>query len=110
MLFTAGIASAKYFFKHVSRQNTLTQARRNISRHYDLVIGSTKTTHFLPFVPSNQENSMKMEENRDRAGYDHYVVCAEQRTFFIVPGRDNDILLRDIQGQIPQLLFYKRTI
>lgn len=36
MLFTAGIASAKYFFHHVSRQNTLTQARRNISRHYDL--------------------------------------------------------------------------
>ncbi|KAF8016552.1 hypothetical protein BT93_H1921 [Corymbia citriodora subsp. variegata] len=36
MLLTAGITSAKYFFKHVSRQNTLTQARRNISRHYDL--------------------------------------------------------------------------
>ncbi|XP_050375275.1 uncharacterized protein LOC126792840 [Argentina anserina] len=36
MLFTASIASAKYFFQHVSRQNTLTQARRNISRHYDL--------------------------------------------------------------------------
>ncbi|XP_044484696.1 tuberculostearic acid methyltransferase UfaA1-like isoform X2 [Mangifera indica] len=36
MLLTAGIASAKYFFRHVSRQNTLTQARRNISRHYDL--------------------------------------------------------------------------
>ncbi|XP_039154814.1 uncharacterized protein LOC104414445 [Eucalyptus grandis] len=36
MLLTAGIASAKYYFKHVSRQNTLTQARRNISRHYDL--------------------------------------------------------------------------
>ncbi|KAM7253007.1 hypothetical protein ACFE04_025625 [Oxalis oulophora] len=36
MLFTAGIASAKYFFNHVSRKNTLTQARRNISRHYDL--------------------------------------------------------------------------
>ncbi|KAF8016606.1 hypothetical protein BT93_H1967 [Corymbia citriodora subsp. variegata] len=36
MLLTAGIASAKYFFKHVSRQNTLTQARRNISQHYDL--------------------------------------------------------------------------
>ncbi|KNA06672.1 hypothetical protein SOVF_178870 [Spinacia oleracea] len=36
MLFTAGIASAKYFYHHVSRQNTLTQARRNISRHYDL--------------------------------------------------------------------------
>ncbi|CAG7889397.1 unnamed protein product [Brassica rapa] len=36
MFLTAGLASAKYFFKHVSRQNTLTQARRNISRHYDL--------------------------------------------------------------------------
>lgn len=36
LFFTAGIASAKYFLKHVSRQNTLTQARRNISRHYDL--------------------------------------------------------------------------
>lgn len=41
MLLTAGIASAKYFFRHVSRQNTLTQARRNISRHYDLVISFT---------------------------------------------------------------------
>lgn len=36
MLFTASVASAKYFYHHVSRQNTLTQARRNISRHYDL--------------------------------------------------------------------------
>ncbi|XP_022138739.1 uncharacterized protein LOC111009831 [Momordica charantia] len=36
LLFTATIASAKYFFQHVLRQNTLTQARRNISRHYDL--------------------------------------------------------------------------
>ncbi|GMN53354.1 hypothetical protein TIFTF001_022498 [Ficus carica] len=38
MLMTASIASAKFFFQHVSRQNTLTQARRNISRHYDLAI------------------------------------------------------------------------
>ncbi|KAI4368428.1 hypothetical protein MLD38_016985 [Melastoma candidum] len=36
MLLTAGVTSAKYFLKHASRQNTLTQARRNISRHYDL--------------------------------------------------------------------------
>ncbi|XVF28550.1 hypothetical protein REPUB_Repub15cG0039400 [Reevesia pubescens] len=36
LLFTAGLTSAKHFFKHVLRQNTLTQARRNISRHYDL--------------------------------------------------------------------------
>ncbi|XP_022722301.1 uncharacterized protein LOC111279604 isoform X4 [Durio zibethinus] len=36
LLFTAGLTSAKNFFKHALRQNTLTQARRNISRHYDL--------------------------------------------------------------------------
>ncbi|XWS39151.1 hypothetical protein CRYUN_Cryun18bG0025500 [Craigia yunnanensis] len=35
-LLTAGVASAKYFLKHLLRQNTVTQARRNISRHYDL--------------------------------------------------------------------------
>ncbi|XP_038722458.1 tuberculostearic acid methyltransferase UfaA1-like isoform X1 [Tripterygium wilfordii] len=36
LLLTAGVASAKYFFQHFLRQNSLTQARRNISRHYDL--------------------------------------------------------------------------
>ncbi|MCE3051078.1 cfs1-like protein [Datura stramonium] len=36
LLFTAALSSAKYFIQHVSNQNTLTQARRNISRHYDL--------------------------------------------------------------------------
>eukprot|EP01018_Ginkgo_biloba_P030447 Gb_22957 [translate_table: standard] len=36
MLFTAGYWSATSFLRHVSRKNTLTQARRNISRHYDL--------------------------------------------------------------------------
>ncbi|KAI4318147.1 hypothetical protein L6164_025951 [Bauhinia variegata] len=36
VFFTAGLASARYFMEHVSRQNTITQARRNISRHYDL--------------------------------------------------------------------------
>ncbi|CAN8258365.1 unnamed protein product [Cochlearia groenlandica] len=36
MFLTAGAASAKYFLKHVFNMNTLTQARRNISRHYDL--------------------------------------------------------------------------
>ncbi|KAL3634450.1 hypothetical protein CASFOL_021504 [Castilleja foliolosa] len=36
LLFTSALASAKYFVQHVSRKNTLTQARRNISKHYDL--------------------------------------------------------------------------
>ncbi|CAH8360258.1 unnamed protein product [Eruca vesicaria subsp. sativa] len=36
MFITAGLASATHFLKHFSRQNTLTKARRNISRHYDL--------------------------------------------------------------------------
>ncbi|RDX75481.1 ufaA1, partial [Mucuna pruriens] len=33
---TSALTSAKFFIDHVSRRNTLTQARRNISRHYDL--------------------------------------------------------------------------
>ncbi|KAF3676377.1 putative primary amine oxidase-like [Capsicum annuum] len=36
VLFTAALSSATYFIRHVSNRNTLTQARRNISRHYDL--------------------------------------------------------------------------
>ncbi|BAF21532.1 Os07g0474600, partial [Oryza sativa Japonica Group] len=36
MLLTAGVASAKYFLRHVSRKNTVTQTRQNISQHYDL--------------------------------------------------------------------------
>ncbi|CAN4120577.1 unnamed protein product [Withania somnifera] len=36
LLFTAALSSAKYFIHHISNRNTLTQARRNISCHYDL--------------------------------------------------------------------------
>ncbi|XP_055826279.1 uncharacterized protein LOC129894623 [Solanum dulcamara] len=36
LLFTAALSSAKYFIQHVSKWNTLTQARRNISHHYNL--------------------------------------------------------------------------
>ncbi|KAM3708338.1 hypothetical protein ACJW31_02G089600 [Castanea mollissima] len=36
LIFTAAIGSTSYFLKHFSRKNTLTQARRNISRHYEL--------------------------------------------------------------------------
>uniref|UniRef100_A0A804HTR5 Cyclopropane-fatty-acyl-phospholipid synthase n=1 Tax=Musa acuminata subsp. malaccensis TaxID=214687 RepID=A0A804HTR5_MUSAM len=36
LLLTAGVASARSFLWHISRRNTTTQARQNISRHYDL--------------------------------------------------------------------------
>ncbi|XP_004247760.1 uncharacterized protein [Solanum lycopersicum] len=36
LFYTAALSSATYFIRHVSNRNTLTQARRNISRHYDL--------------------------------------------------------------------------
>ncbi|WVZ57371.1 hypothetical protein U9M48_007764 [Paspalum notatum var. saurae] len=36
LLLTAGVASAKYILSHVSRKNSVTQTRRNISEHYDL--------------------------------------------------------------------------
>ncbi|KAK1362598.1 Mycolic acid cyclopropane synthase [Heracleum sosnowskyi] len=45
MFLTAGIASAKSYFHHVLQKNTLTQARRNISRHYDL-----SNEHFALFL------------------------------------------------------------
>ncbi|KAL4643622.1 hypothetical protein ACB092_02G105800 [Castanea dentata] len=36
LIFTAAVGSAGYILKHFSRKNTITQARRNISRHYEL--------------------------------------------------------------------------
>ncbi|KAK4266195.1 hypothetical protein QN277_027154 [Acacia crassicarpa] len=36
ILFTSCRASAKFFIEHALTNNSLTQARRNISRHYDL--------------------------------------------------------------------------
>ncbi|XP_061995808.1 uncharacterized protein LOC133713792 isoform X2 [Rosa rugosa] len=36
LLKEACLAPARYLFHHVSRQNSLTEARRNISHHYDL--------------------------------------------------------------------------
>jgi hypothetical protein len=45
MLLTAGVSSAKYFLRHLSRKNSVTQTRRNISQHYDLV--STSLCVFL---------------------------------------------------------------
>ncbi|KAF3631338.1 putative endo-1,3(4)-beta-glucanase 2-like [Capsicum annuum] len=36
MLLTTALSAAKYFICHVSNQNTLTQARHNISHHYDM--------------------------------------------------------------------------
>ncbi|PHT85634.1 hypothetical protein T459_07740, partial [Capsicum annuum] len=36
MFFTVAVLSTKYFIRHVSNQNTLTQARKSISLQYDL--------------------------------------------------------------------------
>ncbi|KAK8960960.1 hypothetical protein KSP40_PGU014589 [Platanthera guangdongensis] len=36
LFLTAGVASAAYFFKHMSMKNTVSQARHNISQHYDV--------------------------------------------------------------------------
>ncbi|OMO95385.1 Amine oxidase [Corchorus olitorius] len=71
-LFTAGIASAKYFLKHVLRQNTLTQARRNISRHYDLLkaqnsfqINLQSNEHFALFMDETMQYSSGIFKNED---------------------------------------------
>ncbi|XP_029123577.1 uncharacterized protein [Elaeis guineensis] len=36
ILFTAGLQSARYFLRHISRHNAVAQTPKNISRHYDL--------------------------------------------------------------------------
>ncbi|KAL6571395.1 hypothetical protein OROHE_003038 [Orobanche hederae] len=69
LLFTSALASAKYFFQHVSRKNTPTQARRNISRHYDLsnelfsfFLDETMTYSCAIF--KNQEENLKIAQLR----------------------------------------------
>ncbi|KAE9589768.1 putative cyclopropane-fatty-acyl-phospholipid synthase [Lupinus albus] len=60
VFFTAGLASAKFFIEHISRQNTLTQARRNISRHYDL-----SNELFALFLDESMTYSCGVFKNKD---------------------------------------------
>jgi cyclopropane-fatty-acyl-phospholipid synthase len=48
LLGISGVAFAKYFLRHAVRKNSVTQARKNISEHYDLV--SELCLHF--YFPS----------------------------------------------------------
>ncbi|KAE9612107.1 putative cyclopropane-fatty-acyl-phospholipid synthase [Lupinus albus] len=60
VFFTAGLASAKFFIDHISRKNTLTQARRNISRHYDL-----SNELFALFLDETMTYSCGVFKNKD---------------------------------------------
>ncbi|KAL8241760.1 hypothetical protein R6Q59_012062 [Mikania micrantha] len=60
ILLTAGISSAKYFFHHFMRKNTLTQARSNISQHYDL-----SNEHFSLFMDETMTYSCAIFESED---------------------------------------------
>ncbi|KAI0491367.1 hypothetical protein KFK09_025627 [Dendrobium nobile] len=62
LLLTAGVASARYFLQHISRKNSLSQARLNISRHYDLsndffslILDETMTYSCAVFKTENEE-------------------------------------------------------
>ncbi|KAK9060114.1 hypothetical protein SSX86_020818 [Deinandra increscens subsp. villosa] len=57
---TAGISSAKYFYHHVMRKNTLTQARSNISQHYDL-----SNEHFSLFLDETMTYSSAIFKSED---------------------------------------------
>ncbi|MED6131614.1 hypothetical protein PIB30_011212 [Stylosanthes scabra] len=66
---TAGFASAKFFFKHYFRKNSLTQARRNISRHYDLsnelfALFLDETMTYTSAVFKNEEEDLKDAQMR----------------------------------------------
>ncbi|CAK8572014.1 unnamed protein product [Lathyrus sativus] len=69
ILFTAGLTSAKFFMDHVSRKNTLTQARRNISRHYDLsnelfALFLDETMTYSSAVFKNEDEDLKDAQMR----------------------------------------------
>lgn len=87
MILTASLASGMYFFRHVIRQNTLTQSRRNISRHYDVV-----------------RISMKIQfRGRGFLNKDSQQYCIGELTgqwvLCYVLGWDNDVFHCYIQGQ-----------
>ncbi|MBA0797660.1 hypothetical protein Gohar_008333, partial [Gossypium harknessii] len=79
----AGLTSAKYCFKHFSRRNTHTQARRNISRHYDLVRGhDIKFIATIVFMQSNKLFALFMDETMAHAVFkteDEDLTDAQQR-------------------------------
>ncbi|QCE07678.1 cyclopropane-fatty-acyl-phospholipid synthase [Vigna unguiculata] len=60
VFFTSALTSAKFFMDHVSRRNTLTQARRNISRHYDL-----SNELFTIFLDETMTYSCAVFKNKD---------------------------------------------
>ncbi|KAL2562868.1 hypothetical protein AAZV13_20G161600 [Glycine max] len=60
VFFTSALTSAKFFMDHVSRRNTLTQARRNISRHYDL-----SNDLFATFLDETMTYSCAVFKNKD---------------------------------------------
>ncbi|XP_047180065.1 uncharacterized protein LOC124846764 isoform X3 [Vigna umbellata] len=60
VFFTSALTSAKFFMDHVSRRNTLTQARRNISRHYDL-----SNELFAIFLDETMTYSCAVFKNKD---------------------------------------------
>nr|XP_016462194.1 PREDICTED: tuberculostearic acid methyltransferase UfaA1-like [Nicotiana tabacum] len=69
LLFTAAVSSAKYFVRHVSNQNTLTQARRNISRHYDLSnelfsLFLDETMTYSCAIFTSEEEDLKVAQER----------------------------------------------
>ncbi|KAG6732465.1 hypothetical protein I3842_01G179700 [Carya illinoinensis] len=69
VLFTARISSAINFFKHYSRKNTLTNARRNISRHYDLsnelfAMFMDETMQYSSAVFKNEDEDLKVAQLR----------------------------------------------
>ncbi|GAA0139425.1 methyltransferase [Lithospermum erythrorhizon] len=69
LLLSAGLTSAKYFLDHVSRKNTLTQARRNISRHYDLSNGLfslflDETMTYSSAIFKTEDEDLKVAQHR----------------------------------------------
>ncbi|OMO75750.1 Mycolic acid cyclopropane synthase [Corchorus olitorius] len=73
------LASAKYLLKHVLRRNTVTQARRNIARHYDLSnqlfeLFMDETMTYSCAVFKTEDEDLKLAQERKLISKEHEVL------------------------------------
>ncbi|XP_020581327.1 uncharacterized protein LOC110025272 [Phalaenopsis equestris] len=125
LLLTAGIASAWYFLQHISRRNSLSQARRNISRHYDLsneffslFLDETMTYSCAIFKAGNEELqiaqqrklSLLIEKAKIESKHEVLEIGFGWGSFAIEAVRRTGCKYTGITLSIEQLKFAKRRV
>uniref|UniRef100_A0ACD5YUX1 Uncharacterized protein n=1 Tax=Avena sativa TaxID=4498 RepID=A0ACD5YUX1_AVESA len=88
---TASLAYAKHCLRHVSRKNTATQTRRNISQHYDL-----SNDFFKLFLDKSMTYSCAVFKMEDES-----LEAAQQRKLSLLISKENITFLLCDYRQIP---------